>query len=60
MGAAPKFEVLQLSETYIQGCNGLLNLPRLKEVVLKGGYTSVDGLRADLVEHPNRPVVKLN
>uniref|UniRef100_A0ACD6ALS6 Uncharacterized protein n=1 Tax=Avena sativa TaxID=4498 RepID=A0ACD6ALS6_AVESA len=36
-GAAPKLEVLQLSETYIQRCNGLPYLLKLKEVVLKGG-----------------------
>jgi Leucine-rich repeat (LRR) protein len=57
---APKLEVLQLSETYIEGCNGLLHLTKLKEVVLKGGYTSVDRLRVDLAKHSNRPVVKLN
>jgi hypothetical protein len=60
LGAAPKLEVLQLSETYIERCNGLPHLPRLKEVVLKGGYASVDSLRTAFADHPNRPVVQLN
>ncbi|XP_048527389.1 disease resistance protein PIK6-NP-like [Triticum urartu] len=60
LGGTPKLEVLQLSETYIQGSNGLEHLPTLKEVVLKGDYPSVEKLRADLAKFPNGPVVKLN
>lgn len=60
LGGTPKLEVLQLSETYMERCSGLQHLPRLKEVVIKGDYPSVEKLHADLAKFPNRPVVKLN